>query len=362
MKIELINLIEILVGVQSYLFAVFLLTHSKGKKISNLVLAVFLLFLGTQMVGVVLSSTGSDTVLDKFKGSYGYIYGVLFYVYTRSLIYKDFRFKPADWLHFIPFVVVSIFPILNLSIRQITIIGLYISICAYMTLSFREIARYHRVVKNTQSNYDKINLSWLRLAITIFSVTLTIDILQFLANKFNAPYWFERTVSYGVFICLLTLVVAMVYKGLRHPSLFMGISQEDADLNNTIPKENQLKYVNEGLASEDNKANLHKLEEYMQVHQPHLQPELTLNMLADALEMSPRYLSQIINYHLGQNFSDFINTHRVEAAKNRLQNPKDDKETILEVLYEVGFNSKSSFNAIFKKKTGMTPTEFKQSL
>ena len=354
MKLELIHLIEIVVCAQSYLFALFLFTHSKGKKISNLILGLFLFFMGSQMLSVVLASSGALPGLEQFNGSYGYVYGVLFYLYTRSLIYKDFQFKRIDGLHFVPFGVITIIPFLGIDIRYVAVVGLYLSILTYLVLSFREIARYHRVVKNTRSNYDKINLSWLRLAITIFSVTLTVDIVQFVANKYGAPQWFAVMVSYTVFLCLLTFVVAMVYKGLKHPSLFMGISEEEALQEEPGPKEI--------LVSEDNQASLQKLETYMQTHQPHLQPELTLNTLAEALEMPPRYLSQIINYHLGQNFSDFINTYRVEAAKQRLRNPKDDKETILEVLYEVGFNSKSSFNAIFKKKTGLTPSEFKQKM
>ena len=56
---------------------------------------------------------------------------------------------------------------------------------------------------------------------------------------------------------------------------------------------------------------------------------------------------------------DFINTYRIEKAKERLLHPKDEKETILEVMYEVGFNSKSSFNTVFKKKTGLTPSQYK---
>lgn len=355
MKIELIHLIETLVCVQSYLFALFLLTHSKGKKISNLVLGIFLLFLGSQMLSVVLASTGIVPVLDQFNGSYGYVYGALFYLYTCSLIYKNFRFKPSYWWHFVPFMVITMLPFFGIDIRHSSIVGLYLSILSYLILSIREITHYHLVIKNTTSNYEKINLSWLRLAISIFSTTLTIDIIQYLANKYKAPFWFSVAVSYTVFLGLLTFVVAMVYKGLKHPSLFMGISEED-----NTQRENQAKYANETLASQDNQANLRKLQAYMDTHQPHLQPELTLNMLANALDLPSRYLSQIINYHLGQNFSDFINTYRIEAAKHRLQNPKDDKETILEVLYEVGFNSKSSFNAIFKKKTGLTPTEFKQ--
>lgn len=95
-----IHLNETLVCVQSYLFALFLLTHSKGKKISNLVLGIFLLFLDNQMLNVVLASTGILSALAQVNGSYGYIYGVLFYLYTCSPIYKDFCFNPSCFLLF----------------------------------------------------------------------------------------------------------------------------------------------------------------------------------------------------------------------------------------------------------------------
>ena len=68
----------------------------------------------------------------------------------------------------------------------------------------------------------------------------------------------------------------------------------------------------------------------------------------------------MINETVGQNFFDFVNRYRIEEAKKLLANPADKKITVLEVLYEVGFNSKSSFNTLFKKHTGLTPSEFKK--
>jgi len=106
------------------------------------------------------------------------------------------------------------------------------------------------------------------------------------------------------------------------------------------------------------------IQHYMQNGKPWLEPELTVYQLASRLSLKPRLLSQAINEILGQNFYDFINRYRIEEASRLLTHPKDDKITILEVLYEVGFNSKSSFNTLFKKYTGLTPTAFrkKQSL
>jgi AraC-like DNA-binding protein len=100
--------------------------------------------------------------------------------------------------------------------------------------------------------------------------------------------------------------------------------------------------------------------EYVKENKPYLNPELTLDQLASQLSLRPRVLSKVINEELGQNFYDFINRNRIEEASLLLNNPKDRKITVLEVLYEVGFNSKSSFNTLFKKYTGLTPSEFKK--
>ncbi len=98
----------------------------------------------------------------------------------------------------------------------------------------------------------------------------------------------------------------------------------------------------------------------MQSQRPYLEPELTLDELATQLSVKPKILSQVINELLQQNFFEFINHYRIEEAKRLLTNPKDKKITVLEVMYEVGFNSKSSFNTIFKKNTGLTPGGFKK--
>jgi AraC-like DNA-binding protein len=113
----------------------------------------------------------------------------------------------------------------------------------------------------------------------------------------------------------------------------------------------------------ENKENLalaQRLRLFMQTEKPWLNPDLSLEELAVAVGQKPKMLSIVINETLGQNFFDFINHYRVDEAKRLLTNPVDEKITVLEVLYAVGFNSKSSFNTLFKKYTGLTPTEFRR--
>jgi YesN/AraC family two-component response regulator len=92
---------------------------------------------------------------------------------------------------------------------------------------------------------------------------------------------------------------------------------------------------------------------------PFLEPSLTINDLADKTQIMPRYLSQIINECLNQNFYDFVNSYRINEAKKYLLQCSS-RKTILEILYEVGFNSKTAFNVAFKNMTGMSPTQYRK--
>ena len=105
-----------------------------------------------------------------------------------------------------------------------------------------------------------------------------------------------------------------------------------------------------------------KLQSYMIEKKPFLNPSITIQKISDDVNIPVRDLSLLINHKLGQHFFDFINKYRIENAMTILNDSKKNKVTILEILYEVGFNSKSSFNTAFKKHTGTTPTEYRKIL
>jgi len=87
--------------------------------------------------------------------------------------------------------------------------------------------------------------------------------------------------------------------------------------------------------------------------------ELTLQDLADKIQYPSYLVSQAINEGLNKNFYDLINGYRVEEAKRLLLDPKNSNYTILSVGFEAGFNSKTTFNTVFKKFTGQTPTDYR---
>ena len=96
-------------------------------------------------------------------------------------------------------------------------------------------------------------------------------------------------------------------------------------------------------------------------NESYLEPSLTIQDLAKQVSIPVRDLSILINHHMNQHFFDFINEFRIQKSMQILKDTSKSKLTILEILYEVGFNSKSSFNTAFKKYTNQTPTEFKNS-
>ena len=95
---------------------------------------------------------------------------------------------------------------------------------------------------------------------------------------------------------------------------------------------------------------------------PYLNAQVNIADLSENLSLSTKHLSQVINQSFDKSFFDFINSYRIQEAQQILKESSDDKLTVLEVMYDVGFNSKSSFNTAFKKETGQTPTEFRKMI
>lgn len=104
------------------------------------------------------------------------------------------------------------------------------------------------------------------------------------------------------------------------------------------------------------------LKEFMIESKAYLNPHLKLYDLAKLIDTPPHILSEQINMELNVNFYEFVNQYRVEEFKSRVVDPAHKQLTFLAIAHDVGFNSKASFNRIFKKQTGMTPSQYKASV
>ena len=358
MSISPHSILPFLILFQAILFSTFLMVSTKGKRNSNILLASLLLLIGFQMGGFILFDLGYEFLSLRFNCAFGFVYGVLLYLYTKSLIFKDYKPHVLDLLHFIPFIIILTIAALGIKVCQSKINLLYVaSIITYMVLSFREIGKYRSVLKQTQSNFERQNLSWLKLTLNLSFVVFTADFLQFFSNYLAFGPWLAKTLGVLVFVVLLLFISIMVFKGLIQPEIFSGINKEDEE----IVAQKVVKYASSPLSDRELTDSMQQLENYIMDKKPYLEPSLSLNELAQALNMSPRKLSQVINSQMNQNFLDYINSKRIEESIKLLASPKDQKQTIQEIMYAVGFNSKSAFHAAFRKKTGVTPTQFKQN-
>ena len=117
-------------------------------------------------------------------------------------------------------------------------------------------------------------------------------------------------------------------------------------------------YRKSGLKAEDATSLHQQLLTLMTTEKPYLEPKLSLAQLAEMLGVLPNHLSQIINQYEEKNFYDFVNSYRVQEFIVRAQSESNKNLNLLGIAYGSGFNSKSSFNQVFKKIMGETPSAY----
>ena len=149
-------------------------------------------------------------------------------------------------------------------------------------------------------------------------------------------------------------VFALGYKGLLQKEIFQKVRvASDSDGRNTEAKQAVVQLDPD---------HIKRLRNHMEVRKPFLDPELTLSSLAGELDISRSQLSQLINNGIGDNFYDFINKYRVEEVKRLMLDPKMSHFNMLGIALEAGFKSKSTFNLIFKRFTGLTPSAYRKNI
>ncbi len=358
MSFSIVNSLIVLIIFQCFFCTLFLFNSKKGKTVSNNILGVFLLILGVQFFTIFIEEAGW---LD-FKNYYlpvKFLYGPVIYWYTKSIIIKEFKFQSKDAIHLLPFLLsfLLILDILTLNEAHI-ILTVQISIFYYLIASMRYTRIHNRVLMDTRSNIDKISLVWLNQLLIFFMIIMTFDLLY---HSFGFTIEFENTSIFYVLqlLVILSLVSTVVLKGLHYPELFSGITEEEISIS---MKSASQKYSSSNLSENDLTLYKEKIVDALKDKTLYLNPELSLGDLADEVDLSSRNLSYVINSQFQMNFADLINTYRIEAAVKIFEESQDPKQTILEVIYEVGFNSKSSFYNSFKKVIGKTPKEFKNDL
>ena len=350
---------------QLALFSLFLATQKNRNPLSNRLLALFLFSKSLVIVNhlfVRLEIRNPD--LFFILVPFAFLWGPSLYLYIKSRVHDNFRLSGRDAVHLIPFFLVWTYftyiyhlrssssksqiitsVMSEITMPQIIIVAtIHLLIFLYMIGAVRILLAYRAFLNSTLEQSGKKNLSWLRFVLFGFILIWSIDVGRFFLAIFAEP---------ELFLCSLTLILLfifaniVVYQGLRTPEVF----QENGE---------KKKYLNSPLTEQEKQEYLERLYKYMEQEKPYLNPSLTLDKLSRRLAIPSRYLSQIINESLGINFFNFVNSYRIEEAKNLFLDTSNGHRSILDLLYDAGFNTKSVFNRAFKKYTGMTPSEFKR--
>lgn len=348
------NVIHIIIIFQGTLLTIYILVSSNKKSKGDRLLATIIGALTVQILGLFFVNRGvASDFFQSVNCAYGFLYGPLLFFYIRCITQKQFVFSKMNFLHFFPFLVVcfGIWFTNGKICSPETYIGYVVHILFYIFLCFIQVKKYKQIMKANYSQLEWLNVGWLHGVFVVFCLIVLTDIAQFIAFFLGLnTYFLENT----VFLLILVTINLLYFYGFTSSRKPFGYSKEDLLFTAALTSR---KRINTTLG--ENKKLIAKLENHMLTHESFKNYDLTIATLAKEMDIPKRKLSELINDHYDQNFVDFINTYRINSAKERFMNPKSHAETILEVLYEVGFNSKSSFNTAFKKKTGITPSEFK---
>ena len=278
---------------------------------------------------------------------FGLIYGPLYYLYTMSLIKEKLRLYAFAY-HFLPAILVALFTLFlhDRMMVVFTFFGMVVTghFMVYLWLSLRRIYSYRKLLKNTLSSFHNISLSWLEAIIYIQFFTILVTLIE---SYFQTVISTDYIISL-IFLLALILINCFYYLGLKQVKLFKGL--EEDNLTDEVVTEYK---ISDGLFN----SYVENLNTYLENEKPYLEFNISLNDLANNLSMSPRNLSHIINKKFKMNFFDYINSFRLKRVKEELKNSR---KPIKEIMYDCGFSNKATFNAIFKKETGCTPSQYRQ--
>ncbi len=218
---------------------------------------------------------------------------------------------------------------------------------AYPIASLILLRRHRARIREEFSYEEEITLNWLFHWVTLELIGFLVSYVAIWAAALGMlPF----IASFQILAALILINVFIIgFFGLKQPVIFAQRSR---------PK----KYETSALDQLEGDEIVRKLSDFMREERPYTNVKLSLAGLAESIGVSKHKLSQVLNDQMGMNFYDFVNRWRIDEYKRRLSNPEYSHLTLLGIAYDCGFNSKSSFNQVFKKIEGQTPTQYKTSI
>lgn len=353
---------------QGFIFAFIVLNNKKYKKRSTYYLAALIISFSLNNLQYYSSDVGfvsNDAFYKYIYNPWCLIIPVFIYLYNYKSLYPEKKITFKQKLLFLPFLIGlfvstsykilrafdyendTLYGILYYCPTLFELIAIALTLFIIVSL-FLKIITFEKQNSSYSTHAIQIKLNWLKQILCyLFILTLIWLYLMLMilttATKVN---------FYPLWIGLSIITYWSGYVGIYK----YGVIEERKNI-----KKTSLESKNSYSIS-DKQKNEHIVSfEHLVVEQKRfLDTNLTLDKIADELHLSKSHLSRIINSELQIGFTDYVNTLRVEEAKNYLLHPDFSNYTLEAIGLEAGFNSKSAFYSSFKKITGLTPSEFKK--
>lgn len=302
--------------------------------------------------------------------------GPLILLYIKSLFEDNKKLVKKNWYHFVlPFlyiIAVSIPFLVSIMIEEyvfdylrvlnenseIAVLILMLWLVGYIIWSLRLFHKYKKAMLSNFSTIELNDFNWVKQMLIGTLIVSIVDIVFSLYEiLFSELNWDSQYVT-GVSVIIL--IAYLGYYGINQTSVLLPgfLIKQEPEGNGTREKPNHLS----GYAEEEVRQLQSELEKILLMEKPYLDEDLTLGKLAAMLPTTDKKLSTLLNQIMGTNFYDYINKYRVAAVKEKLNSKEFENLTLLGIAYESGFKSKTSFNRIFKKETGLSPSEYKKKL
>jgi AraC-like DNA-binding protein len=325
-----------------------------------------------------------------FSGAYwGFIIGIVttshtpfLFVYTNSLADKNFKFNFKNLWHFgfILIYILSFIPLFLLGKeKHLELVyekqGLaYQAFLPLITVLFCQVyflirttivlIKHQHNIKHEFSYEKKVDLAWIKRIVLGFAVLIVLSFIAYAMVSANIIS--INTMDYSIIVVNMIIYFYIAYSGYQQKDVY---KPEKPDIQKSIVKKNKpvsrkktqsLTQEKLGVSSNQDPI-IEELLDVMEKEKLYLNHELTLGDLANQLNVHAHQLSKVINENLHKNFFEFVNEFRIQEFKRLVANPKHKHISILGLAMDAGFNSKASFNRIFKNSTGLTPSEFRES-
>jgi AraC-like DNA-binding protein len=334
--VEILLLTSGIGALQSAFFGIYLFTLRKSRHLTTLLLGLLLIAFAIRMIKSVSYYFAEGHVIPELLQNFGYGANLailpLLWLYLKAFLVKDHRIHwLKDCLHLLPSVlVIFLSPVITPYFwmnqhgytYSLVFMGMYLPFCFYL------IHRHFYSLTAIQRMW----VMCLSAGVSLVWAGYTANFIFHLVPYITAPILFTVVIYF------------MSYLALQHGNIFIRENKNGT----TAYSPTELERCFE------------KLQHIMEVDLPFTNAELTLPKMAKQLGVSMHLLSAAINKKSGQNFSDFINSYRIETAKRLLVCVEYRHQKIASIAFEVGFNSLSAFNASFKKVTSVTPSEYRR--